>query len=140
MSHLGFSAILMDHFDHPRNVGELPDADGVGTAGHDGHDQTTFWIRVRDEAIAEITFKCHGCPSAIASASMTTQLALGKHVDDAAEIAQDTIVTALDGMPPEKQHAAGLAAEALNNAIMNYVTRSIDAELAKKNICTDGRG
>ncbi len=125
-----YNDVLIDHFEHPRNVGELPGADGVGTAtsGACG-DVLRIWIRVADEHIAEITFKCMGCPAAIACGSVTTELAKGRHLDEADLIAEDTIADALGGLPPDKRHCSNLGAEALANAIMDYVVRSVEAEL-----------
>jgi nitrogen fixation NifU-like protein len=125
-----YTDTLIDHFEHPRNAGELEDADGVGTAtsGACG-DVLRIWIRVENEHIADIAFKCRGCPAAIACASMTTQLAKGRGLDEADLIADDTIADALGGLPPDKRHCSNLGAEALANAVMDYVVRSVEAEL-----------
>jgi len=122
----GYSDTLIDHFDHPRNAGELGDANAVGSAGDTNHEYTTFYLRVADDTITRVTFKCMGCPPAIAAASMTTELATGQHLDDAAEITGDAIVTALGGLPAEKRHVASMAAEALANAITNYIVDRIE--------------
>jgi nitrogen fixation NifU-like protein len=112
---------------HPRNAREMADADGVGRAGEADCESITVWIRIRDDTIREITAICRGCPPAVAAASIVTELACGLHVDAAAEITQDTVVTALGGLPAEKRHVAGLAAEALADAIWDYVGREIDS-------------
>ena len=128
-----YSDILIDHFERPRNVGQLADADGVGTAGDPaGGDVMTIWIRVRDERISEITFQCRGCPAAIACGSVTTELAKGKHLDEADEIAPDTIADALGSLPAHKQHCSNLGADALGNATWDYVIRSINESCAKR--------
>jgi len=121
------SKTLEDHFRNPRNVGPMPDADGIGRAGNAGcGDSMTIWIRVRDEHIVAASFTCTGCPAAVACGSMTTVLAEGKHLDEASLIAEDTIADALGGLPPNKRHCSNLGAEALSNAIMDYVVRSIN--------------
>jgi len=121
-----YSEILLDHFYHPRNAGELPDADGVGTAGDPNcGDAMTIWIRVRDERIEDIRFKCRGCPAAIACGSVTTELGKGKDLDAASLIAEDTISEALGGLPPEKRHCSNLASAALANAAWDYILRSV---------------
>lgn len=122
----GLSDIVMDHFQRPRNVGDLPDADGVGTAGdHTCGDLMTIWIRVRGDHIREIRFRCRGCPAAIASGSVTTELAAGKHLDDAGRIAADTVAQALGGLPERKRHCSNLGADALASAIWDYLHRAI---------------
>jgi nitrogen fixation NifU-like protein len=109
-------------------VGELDDADGVGTAGAETcGDVMRVWIRVRDEHIEGIRFKCRGCPAAIACGSMVTELAKGKHLDEADAITADTVATALGGLSEDKQHCSNLGADALAAAVWDYVNRCIDA-------------
>ncbi|MBS3735197.1 MAG: iron-sulfur cluster assembly scaffold protein [Phycisphaerae bacterium] len=121
---------LLDHFRNPRNVGKLDDADGVGTATAGGcGDVMRIWIRVRDEHIRDIRYKCKGCSAAIACGSVTTELAAEKDLDAAGEITDETIEQAVGGLAPDKRHCSNLGAEALQNAIMDYVTRSVDGEL-----------
>lgn len=122
-----YSDVLMDHFQNPRNVGELEDADGVGTAGADTcGDVMRIWIRVRDERIEDIRFKCRGCPAAIACGSVVTELAKGKHLDEADHITADTVATAVGGLSEDKQHCSNLGADALAAAMWDYVNRCID--------------
>ncbi|MFW6132777.1 MAG: iron-sulfur cluster assembly scaffold protein, partial [Planctomycetota bacterium] len=118
---------LLEHFRKPRNVGELADADGVGTAmaGACG-DVMRLWIRVRDERIVAVRYKCKGCSSAIACGSVTTELARGKRLDEAAEITDEAVERAAGGLPADKRHCSNLGAAALESAIMDYVTRSVD--------------
>ncbi|MGC9453321.1 MAG: iron-sulfur cluster assembly scaffold protein [Phycisphaerae bacterium] len=123
-----YSDIVMDHFRRPRNVGELEDADGVGTAGAEScGDVMRIWIRVKDEHIEDIRFKCRGCPTAIACGSVVTELARGKHIDDADAITADTVETALGGLSEDKRHCSNLGAEALGDAVWDYIHRQIDA-------------
>jgi len=115
---------LLDHFYRPRNVGEIEDADGVGVVGDPVcGDSVKVWIKVVDERIAEIRFKCKGCPAAVAACSAMTTLAQGKHVDDAYEITDEAVADALGGMTPEKAHCSNLAASCLAEAIHDYVFR-----------------
>ncbi|MDY6914342.1 MAG: iron-sulfur cluster assembly scaffold protein [Planctomycetota bacterium] len=128
-----YSEILTDHFSRPRNVGELAGADGVGTAGAaECGDTMTIWIRVRDEVVTEVTFKCLGCPAAIACGSMTTQLAGGRHLEKVDEITNEAVAEALGGLPGDKRHCSNLGAEALQNAVMDYILRSAQRQYALK--------
>jgi len=126
----GCSDALKDHFDNPRNAGSLAGADGRGTAtaGNCG-DVICFWIRVADERVSEISFKCKGCAVSIACGSATTELARGRHLDEVAMIAADTIAEALGGLPPDKRHCSQLAAEALANAVTDYLVRAVEKQL-----------
>jgi nitrogen fixation NifU-like protein len=123
-----YSDILIDHFNHPRNAGELAAPDGIGKAGQGDHEYVVIRIRVREDVIAEIAQQAAGCEPAVAAASMATELAKGKHLDEASLITQDTIASALGGLPADKCHTAGLAAEALANAIMDYVLRCVEKQ------------
>jgi nitrogen fixation NifU-like protein len=124
-----YSDKLMDHFRNPRNVGRLDAPDGVGTAGDTScGDVLVVDIKVdrATETIAAIAFQCRGCPAAIATSSAMTELALGLHLDDAAELTDEAIAAAVGGLPDEKRHCSNLGADALYNAIMDYVRREID--------------
>src|SRR4030042_1606342 len=104
----------MDHFKNPRNVGEIGDADGVGTVGNPVcGDMMTMYIKVKDNKIKDIKFKTYGCGAAIATSSMTTELAKGKTGEDAEKITRQSVAEALDGLPPVKLHCSNLAADAL---------------------------
>ncbi len=130
-----YSDILTDHFRNPRNAGELAGADGVGTASAgDCGDVMSIWIRVTDDRISEISFKCKGCPAAIACGSMTTELAGGRHLDDAALIADETIAKALGGLPEDKRHCSNLGAEALADAIMDYIVRFVEKQIPSREV------
>ena len=115
---------VLEHFMNPRNVGEIPNADGVGTIGSaECGDMLKVWIKVTNEHLADIKYKVFGCPAAIAACSMMTELAMGKHVDQAWELTDDQVAEALGGLPANKYHCSNLAASALHKAIMNYVFR-----------------
>jgi len=111
----------MDHFLHPRNMGEIKDADGIGTVGNPTcGDIMTIYIKVKDEKIQDVKFKTFGCGAAIATSSMITELAKGKHVDEAIKITRSDVANELDGLPPVKMHCSNLAADALGAAIEDY--------------------
>ena len=109
---------------NPRNVGEIKDADGVGQIGDEEcGDMVKVWIKVADALLVDIKYKVFGCPAAIAVCSMMTELAMGKHIDDAYEITDAQVAEALGGLPEQKYHCSNLAASALQKAIMNYVLK-----------------
>lgn len=129
-----YSPTIMDHFLNPRNVGEIPDADGVGGTGDPGcGDSLRVWIQVRDNHLTDVRFRCKGCPAAIACASCMTELAIGTDLDEASEITDEVVEDALGGLPPEKRHCSNLAADALYNAIMDHIVRACDQGLRERN-------
>ena len=116
-----YSEKVLDHFRNPRNVGEIDDADGVGTVGNPVcGDMMSIYIKVEDDRIADIKFRTFGCGAAIATTSMTTELAKGKTLDEAMEITRQDVADELGGLPPVKMHCSNLAADALHEAIKNY--------------------
>jgi len=116
-----YSEKVMEHFRKPRNMGEIPDADGVGTVGNPVcGDLMTMYIKVKDNNIADIKFKTFGCGAAIATSSMTTELAKGKTLKEALKITRKDVADALEGLPPVKMHCSNLAADALHAAIKDY--------------------
>lgn len=118
---IGYSKRVMDHFMNPRNVGEVEDADGVGLVGNPVcGDLMQVTIKVEDDVITDIKFKTFGCGSAIATASMVTELAMGKHLDEALAITRQDVADELEGLPPVKMHCSNLAADALHEAIEDY--------------------
>ena len=122
-----YSEKVLDHFKNPRNVGELEDADAEGTVGNPVcGDMMTMYIRVKDDRIEDVKFKTFGCGAAIATSSMTTELAKGKTLDEALAITRGDVAEALDGLPPVKMHCSNLAADALHEAIKNYRERKVE--------------
>ena len=120
---------LLDHFSHPRNVGQIENADGVGQIGDSTcGDMVKVWIKVADDRIADVKFRVFGCPAAIATSSAMTELALGKSLDEAAEITDEVVAHAVGGLSPDKMHCSNLSAAALYEAIMNYVVTSVERE------------
>ena len=116
-----YSEKVLEHFKNPRNVGELKDADAEGTVGNPVcGDLMTMYIKVKDDRIEDIKFKTFGCGAAIATSSMTTELAKGKTLDEALKISRQDVAEALDGLPPVKMHCSNLAADALHEAIKSY--------------------
>jgi nitrogen fixation protein NifU and related proteins len=116
-----YSEKVLDHFKNPRNVGEMKDPDGEGTVGNPVcGDMMTMYIKVKEDKIEDITFKTFGCGAAIATSSMTTELAKGMSLDDAMGMSRQDVADALDGLPPVKMHCSNLAADALHDAIKNY--------------------
>jgi nitrogen fixation NifU-like protein len=119
-----YSEKVMDHFKNPRNVGEIENADGVGTVGNPTcGDLMTMYIKVKDEKIEDIKFKTFGCGAAIATSSMATEMAKGKTIKEAMNISRAEVAKNLGGLPPIKMHCSNLAADALHEAIKDYQTK-----------------
>jgi nitrogen fixation NifU-like protein len=116
-----YSQKVMEHFKNPRNMGEIPDADGVGTVGNPVcGDLMTIYIKVKDNRLEDIKFKTFGCGSAIATSSMITELAKGKTLEEGMKITRGNVADELGGLPPVKMHCSNLAADALHAAIEDY--------------------
>ncbi len=124
-----FTDIVMERFMCPRNTGSMPDADGEGTCGDPGcGDSLTIYIKVEGNVITDISFLVFGCVAAIASSSMTTELAKGKTLEEALRITDNDIANVLGGLPEHKMHCSVLGATALKNAIENYYARASNCE------------
>jgi len=121
MSEIGYSKKVLDHFMNPRNVGVLEKPDGYGKVGNPVcGDLMEMFIKVKEEKIDEITFRTFGCTAAIATSSMTTEMAKGKTLDEALKITRKDVADTLGGLPPQKMHCSNLAADALHLAIEDY--------------------
>ena len=119
-----YSDKVMDHFYHPRNVGVLEDADGVGEVGNAKcGDIMKIYLKIEDERIVDVKFQTFGCGSAIASSSMSTEMIKGKLLKDAVRLTNKAVTEALDGLPPHKIHCSVLAEEAIQAAIKDYYHR-----------------
>ena len=119
-----YSDKVMDHFTNPRNVGEIPDADGIGKVGNPQcGDVMWLYIKVKDDIITDVKFKTFGCGAAIATSSMITEIAKGKTLEEAKKISRGDVADALDGLPPVKMHCSNLAADALVAAIEDYESK-----------------
>ncbi len=116
-----YSDLVMDHFSNPRNVGEIPDADGIGTEGNPVcGDIMKIYIKVKDDVIEDIKFKTFGCGAAIATSSMVTEMCKGKTLEEALATSNKMVAEALGGLPTQKMHCSNLAADALHRAIEDY--------------------
>jgi nitrogen fixation NifU-like protein len=116
-----YSEKVMDHFRNPRNVGEIPDADGIGEVGNPAcGDIMKIYIKIKDNRIEDIKFKTFGCGAAIATSSMVTEMVKGKTIEEAMQVTNKAVADALDGLPPIKMHCSNLAADALHAAIEDY--------------------
>lgn len=112
---------VLDHFQNPRNVGEIKDASGVGTVGNAKcGDIMQMYIKVNDDVIEDVKFKTFGCGAAVATSSMATEMIKGKRIDDALKLTNSAVVEALEGLPPQKIHCSVLAEEAVKAAIDDY--------------------
>jgi nitrogen fixation NifU-like protein len=118
---IDYTEKVKEHFFHPRNVGEIKDADGVGKVGNPTcGDVMAIYIKVKDDRIVDIKFKTFGCTAAIATSSILTEMAKGKTLDEALKITRDDVANELGGLPAIKLHCSNLAADALREAIKDY--------------------
>jgi len=116
-----YSDKVMDHFQNPRNVGTIPDADGVGEVGNPVcGDMMTFYIKVKDNRLTDIKFQTFGCGAAIAVSSIVTELAMNKTLEEALAITNEKVAEELGGLPKNKLHCSNLGADALHKAIEDY--------------------
>ncbi len=116
-----YSDKVMDHFMHPRNMGEIENPSGVGEVGNPAcGDVMRLYLKIEDGKIVDAKFKTFGCGAAIASSSMTTELIKGKTIDEALRISNEAVAEALGGLPPAKKHCSVLAEEALQAALEDY--------------------
>lgn len=119
-----YSEKVMEHFKNPRNVGEIPDADGIGNVGNPiCGDIMRLYIKVRDDKIVDAKFKTFGCGAAISTSSMVTELVKGKTIEEALKISNRAVAEALGGLPSIKMHCSVLAEEALKSAIDDYMKK-----------------
>lgn len=124
-----YSEKVMEHFQNPRNVGVIKDADGVGEVGNPVcGDMMTFYIKVKDSRLVDIKFQTFGCGAAIAVSSMVSEMAMGKTIEEALKISNKTVAEELGGLPKNKLHCSNLGADALHKAIENYRERQKAAE------------
>ncbi|MBQ9263297.1 MAG: Fe-S cluster assembly scaffold protein NifU [Clostridia bacterium] len=117
-----YSEKVMDHFTNPRNVGEIPDANGVGTVGNAKcGDIMRMYLKVENGIIEDVKFKTFGCGAAIATSSMATEMVKGKSLKEALQLTNKAVAEALDGLPPVKMHCSLLAEEAIHAAVEDYL-------------------
>ena len=136
---MGYSEKVMDHFQNPRNVGKMDNADGVGEVGNAKcGDIMKVYLKIKDDVIEDVKFNTFGCASAIATSSMATELIKGKPLKEALALTNQAVVEALDGLPPVKIHCSVLAEEAIKAAIKDYYDKNgiaYDADLFKESGC-----
>lgn len=119
-----YSDKVMEHFSNPRNVGEIPDADGVGEVGNPVcGDMMKFTIKVKDNRLEDVKFLTFGCGAAIAVSSMVSEMAKGKTLEEAQKISNKDVAEELEGLPKNKMHCSNLGADALHNAIEDYLQK-----------------
>jgi len=121
MSEQQYSDKVMDHFLNPRNVGEIPDASGIGNVGNPiCGDIMRMYIKVENDIITDAKFKTFGCGAAISTSSMVTEMVKGKSVEEALQISNRAVAEALGGLPAIKLHCSVLAEQALRSALADY--------------------
>lgn len=120
-----YSDKVIDHFQNPRNVGEIEDASGIGTVGNAKcGDMMRLYLKINEEQmIIDCKFKTYGCGAAVASSSMATEMIKGKTVAEAMKLTNKAVMEALDGLPPEKEHCSLLAEETLHAALWDYAEK-----------------
>ena len=127
---MNYSKKVMDHFAHPRNVGDLPDANAVGQVGNQKcGDIMKMMLKIENDVIVDAKFQTFGCGAAVATSSMATELVKGKTIQEALQLTNKAVMEALDGLPPVKVHCSVLAEEAIRSALIDYYKRQgIDPE------------
>ncbi len=135
-----YSDKVMDHFANPRNVGEIPDADGVGEVGNAKcGDIMKMFLKIEDGVIKDVKFKTFGCGAAIATSSIATEMIKGKPIEEALKLTNKAVIEALDGLPPAKIHCSVLAEQAIKAAFADYYTKNgIDPTPFVGTIACDG--
>lgn len=119
-----YSEKVMEHFMNPRNVGEIENPDGIGEEGNPVcGDMMTFYIKVKDNRLEDIKFKTFGCGAAIAVSSMVSEMAMGKTIEEALKITPQLVADELEGLPKNKFHCSNLGAQALHQAIEDYLSK-----------------
>ena len=119
-----YSEKVMEHFSNPRNVGEIEDANAVGTVGNPKcGDIMKMYMKIENDVITDVKFKTFGCGAAIATSSMATEMVKGKTIQEALQLTNKAVADALDGLPPAKLHCSVLAEEAIKSAIADYYRR-----------------
>ena len=119
-----YSEKVMEHFMHPRNVGEIEDADGIGEVGNPVcGDMMSFYIKVKDNRLDDVKFKTFGCGAAIAVSSMVSEMAKGKTLEEVMKITPKSVADELKGLPTQKLHCSNLGAQALHKAIKDYLSK-----------------
>lgn len=120
-----YSEKVMDHFANPRNVGEIPNADGIGEVGNAKcGDIMKMYLKIDNGVITDVKFKTFGCGAAVATSSIATEMIMGKTIDEALKLTNKAVVEALEGLPPQKLHCSVLAEQAVKAALSDYYKRN----------------
>ena len=120
-----YSEKVLDHFSNPRNVGEIPDADGVGEVGNSKcGDIMKMYLKIENGVVTDVKFKTFGCGAAIATSSMATEMIKGKPLSEALDLSNKAVAEALDGLPKHKLHCSVLAEEAIKAAVKDYYDKN----------------
>ena len=128
-----YSEVVMDHFMHPRNVGVIENADGVGQVGNAKcGDIMKIYLKIENDVIVDVKFETFGCGSAIASSSMATEMIKGKPLSEALTLTNKAVAEALEGLPVHKLHCSVLAEEAIKSAVKDYYDKNDIAYDAKQ--------
>ena len=134
-----YSEKVVDHFQNPRNVGEIENADGIGQVGNPVcGDIMKIYLKIENNIITDVRFKTFGCGAAIATSSMATELIKGKTVEEALELSNKAVIEALEGLPPVKVHCSVLAEEAVKSAILDYYKKIGKDTTQLEKICKQG--
>ena len=135
---MNYSKKVMDHFAHPRNVGEMPEANAVGQVGNQKcGDIMKMMLKIENDVIVDAKFQTFGCGAAVATSSMATELVKGKTVQEALQLTNKAVMEALDGLPPVKVHCSVLAEEAIKSALKDYYDKN-GIEYDKEKFCSGG--
>lgn len=130
-----YSTKVMEHFANPQNVGEIPDADGIGSVGNPVcGDIMKMYIKVDDNIITDVKFKTFGCGAAIATSSMATEMIKGKTIEEALKLSNDAVAEALGGLPKVKMHCSVLAEQAVQRAVDDYLVKTTGKGIELKDI------
>ena len=129
----GYSTKVMEHFANPRNVGEIPDADGIGKVGNPVcGDIMNMYIKVKDNIITDVKFKTFGCGAAIATSSIATEMIKGKTIEEALALTNNAVAEALGGLPRVKMHCSVLAEQAVRSAVDDFLKKTTGKGLELK--------
>jgi len=130
VGYLVYNETLIDHFTHPRNVGEIENPDGMAVVGDPTcGDYVRVFIKVNDGKISDFKFLTMGCPGAISTSSIATELAIGKTLDEALKLTDNDVIEAAGGIPARKAHCSLLAIKGLHQAISNYKQKNCNSKL-----------
>lgn len=133
-----YSDKVMDHFENPRNVGVIDDANVVVQVGDpDCGDSVLYFLKIEDEIVSDVKYLIKGCGAAIATSSIASEIAMGQSLDEVLQMSEEGIAEALDGLPPEKMHCSNLAAGALRAAVESYREKVVGEQVGKSDTASE---